>query len=249
MALMKTKTLLPSARTWALFDLLFTRMGQGNLLRLSRESKVPYATTHDLMNRLLKAGSVEETRRGRSREFRATEKGLRSWRETFRSVPVPFHETKSLVADQLHSPPDLPPSRDLEQALVALMVESRKDPSLSRALPVVLAKEMERLDVDRLKNRALESDAGAMVGFYLELTALLSSSSRLKKMSRSFRDRRRRTVRVFFESSRREDKWESRLLERRTPELARRWGWLMNMPLESFRTHFEKFHPAGEGEA
>jgi len=76
------------------------------------------------------------------------------------------------------------------------------------------------------------------LGFYLELTGRLGGDRRLVRRASGLRDRRRTALRPFFSDGR--GAFARAAAEERSPALARRWGLLMNMELESFATAFRK---------
>jgi hypothetical protein len=110
---------------------------------------------------------------------------------------------------------------------------ARRDPVVARCLPLCFWGLRDALDVKMLTGLASGAEDKHTLGFFLELTAALGGDRRLLGLAESFRDGRMRSVRDFF------------LVERRGVardfELAARWGFQMNMDLDSFRTLFDKF--------
>ncbi len=131
---------------------------------------------------------------------------------------------------------------DVASTLVEGVKLARKDAVLARALPLGFWHQRDRLEGTAVAEAARRAGAKQAVGFYLDLTSELSGDPRFKAWSRDLGDRRVRTTQDFFElpptsvsRGRRND-----------PKLgsARRWRYRMNMDLESFRSHFEKFSRA-----
>ncbi len=106
-------------------------------------------------------------------------------------------------------------------------------------LPLVLWLQRDEVDFDRLGREATRRDERHALGYFLELAGQLGGESRLVEAARGLRDRRRKTVRMFFTGPH-----GSRALgetRTNTPKEALRWGYLMNMGVDSFRSLFERF--------
>lgn len=78
------------------------------------------------------------------------------------------------------------------------------------------------------------------MGFFLELTGELSGDQSFRAAAAKLRPSRRPPNTYFFRSSA-ESPFAREAARRNTPEVAMRWGFLMNMPLDSFQTLFDKF--------
>lgn len=131
-----------------------------------------------------------------------------------------------------------------EQVIVDGVRLARHDPTIARVLPIVLWAQRTMIDPERLEAAARTGRVKHALGFMLALTAELARDRGLKRLAESFRDHRARGTRPFFElpSSRAADE----LAARRTPDVARKWGFLMNMDLASFESQFTK-HVHGDG--
>jgi hypothetical protein len=79
------------------------------------------------------------------------------------------------------------------------------------------------------------------LGFFLELTGQIGGDRRLVRRARDLQDRRRTALRPFFSGGR--GPFALAAAQERTPALARRWGFLMNMELDSFTTAFREHVP------
>jgi len=117
-----------------------------------------------------------------------------------------------------------------EEALVAGLQEARTDPTLLRALPVMVLRNEGRLDWDDVRGRARRGKLNAELGMLLDLTAAVSGHASLREQARGLADRRRRVPRYLPEPA---SQFERRLADKRTPAAARRWGFRMNMSQES----------------
>jgi hypothetical protein len=129
-------------------------------------------------------------------------------------------------------------TRDVEGVLVEGVALAHKDPGLARSLPVAFYRQREHLDPKRLVSRAREHSEKAAVGLFLDLTAELSGDHRFADWARAFRDRRRHAKRPFFHT--RAAALQASTQPDRSPGVARRWGYRLDLPLEDFRSLFEK---------
>lgn len=131
-------------------------------------------------------------------------------------------------------PKDLP---GFEAAVAEALKRSRTDATLARALPVALAKNRGKLSLALLRDEARRWNELRSLGFFLDLTAELAGDDALKREAASLRaEVGSRTVQFFRPTT----KLERQLAELKTPEVARRWGFRMNMGMDSFTSMFEK---------
>jgi hypothetical protein len=130
------------------------------------------------------------------------------------------------------------PRPSLEEVLAEGLVLSHEDATVARVLPLVLWRHRGRLDPGRLVGAATLRNERQALGFLLELTGLLAKDPRLASLAKPLRDRRRTRPRPFF--ARAQGRMALALARRKTPALARRWGYLMNMDLDSFASAFRK---------
>ena len=132
----------------------------------------------------------------------------------------------------------LPP----EEVLADGLVLAHHSPTVARVLPVAFWRQRDKLDYERLERAATLRDERQALGFYLELTGQLGGDRRLVRRTSRLRDRRRTALRPFFSAGR--GSFARAAAQEKSPALARRWGFLMNMELESFATAFRKHVPA-----
>lgn len=145
----------------------------------------------------------------------------------------------TLVAHAGSSVWPLEPPRRLE-ALAARAVEaSRRDSALARMLPVFLWRMRDRLDSSRLVREARRRGQGPALGFFLEAAQELGGSRIFDRALEGLSGLVPGRPRYFFHGAERR-RFERMAAERTTPTLARRWGFLMNMPWESFADYFAK---------
>jgi hypothetical protein len=134
----------------------------------------------------------------------------------------------------------LPPEATIvEGALLA-----RRDATVARALPVAIHHAQQELDLELLLGEAKRRGAHHAVGMFVELTGSLGSSERLLQAADRFRDRRRTRVQDFFLAA--TSPLQRRLAELNTPEVARRWGFRMNLGLDAFKATFRRFFDGEE---
>jgi DNA-binding transcriptional ArsR family regulator len=125
----------------------------------------------------------------------------------------------------------------LEDTLLAGLEAARSDGTLLRVLPVVLSKNLGRIDWRVVKEGARSRKLKAELGLLVDLTADLLDKPELRQRVADLHDRRRRVPR-FYPAVRSD--FERRLAKERSPAVARRWGFLMNMSVESFRSSLER---------
>ena len=125
-----------------------------------------------------------------------------------------------------------------EEVLAEGLVLAHHSPTVARVLPVALWRQREKLDYESLEQAATQRDERQALGFYLELTGQLGGDRRLARRARGLRDGRRTALRPFFSAGR--GPLALAAAREKSPALARRWGFLMNMELESFATAFRK---------
>jgi hypothetical protein len=113
------------------------------------------------------------------------------------------------------------------------------DASLARTFPVVLWQNRARLRWDELSRAARAAGEGAALGFFLDLTAELAADRELSRAATSLEDARSPSPTFFFTGAG-DTLVGKELAERRTPTVARRWRFLMNMPFASFETLYRK---------
>jgi hypothetical protein len=125
-----------------------------------------------------------------------------------------------------------------EEVLADALVLAHHSPTVARVLPVAFWRQRDKLDYSRLERAATLRDERQALGFYLELTGQLGGDRSLARRASGLRDRRRTALRPFFSSGR--GSFARAAAQDKSPALARRWGFLMNMELESFAGAFRK---------
>ena len=130
------------------------------------------------------------------------------------------------------------PNRRLapETALALALRFASTDASLLRSLPIVLARTWRELDWSKLENSARAQNSLALLGMLTELTASLAGLEELGEKARRWWRPPRETRHLF----RPRNDFDRELAEHRTPPVARKWGFLMNMGEDSFRALYER---------
>jgi hypothetical protein len=93
--------------------------------------------------------------------------------------------------------------------------------------------------MERLVSEASHRDERSTLGYFLELAGRLGGDPALVHAARRLHDRRRTRARPFFVGPL--GPHAAAAARRNTSKEALRWGYLMNMGLDSFRAMFQKF--------
>ena len=139
----------------------------------------------------------------------------------------------------LYGPANLDPARvpPPETVLADALRLSRESASVARALPLAFWRTRKRLDLDRLLKEGECRGQARVLGFFLDLTSQLSGDLTFHNAARKLRVRPLSRPAQFFQPT----TWrERKLAELRTPEVARKWGFRMNMGMDSFESMFAK---------
>jgi Fe2+ or Zn2+ uptake regulation protein len=132
-----------------------------------------------------------------------------------------------------------PESTERLESLIAKASNlAASDASVARAFPVFLRKVSPDLDFDVLKLESRKLGNKHRVGFFLDLAGDLGQDRALKNAAKDFFDSRNKLQKPFFMNP---SKYSLKLAEERTPDLARKWGWSMNMGLDAFESTYRKF--------
>jgi DNA-binding phage protein len=125
-----------------------------------------------------------------------------------------------------------------EYVLAEALSLARQDAAVARALPPAIARCRPHMDLVELRRLAVERRQERTLGFFLDLTAELSGDHGLARAARRLRPRSalKRASQFFPVRSR----LERKLAEAKTPDVARRWNFRMNMSLDSFASMFRK---------
>ena len=123
-----------------------------------------------------------------------------------------------------------------ETALANALRFASSDATLLRTLPVVLARNWKSLDWARLEASAHADGTLDRLGLVTELAGALGKLPSLTASAAKWWAPPRQ-VTYFFSVK---NIFDKELADLRTPPVARRWGFLMNLGEDSFRTLFER---------
>ena len=235
-----------------LLRLLWAERAEGNVSELARMARVSFAAAHRELEAMRAEGLVACERAGAALVYRADRKHQqaalvrRLLKEGMTASGTPSAPRAEKVrgwlaaagAPLLVSRPVVGRMPRLEEVLAEGLALSHHDATVARVLPVVLWRQRDRLDHVRLVHEATRRNELQALGFFLELTGRLGGDPRLSALSRRLRDRRRSRARQFF--ARPHGRMALGAARRKTPPVARRWGYLMNMGLDSFASAFAK---------
>jgi hypothetical protein len=235
-----------------LFRLLWGQGASGNVSDLSRRAKVTFSAAHRELEAMRAAGLARAERTSTELVYRAeTDHPQARLLHELAKAPVEARSDVRTDHDEevrgwlaaagapLGSPRRRTPPPNLEEALAEALVLSHRDATMARVLPLVLWRQRDRLDLERLVGEATHRDERSTLGYFLELAGQLGGDPALVKAARRLHDRRRTKARPFFAGSL--GPHAAAAARRNTPKEALRWGYVMNMGLDSFRAMFEKF--------
>jgi hypothetical protein len=235
-----------------LFRLLWGQDVSGNVSDLSRLVKVSFSAAHRELEAMRAARLARVERTSTELVYRAetSHPQARLLRQLakapaeveVRSPARPDADVRAWLTAAgapLGSPPSKVASPPLEEVLAEALELAHRDATVARVLPLVLWRQRERLDLDRLVRQASRRDERSALGYFLELAGQLGGDVRLVRAARRLRDKRRTKARPFFAGP--QGPYAAALARRNTPKEARQWGFTMNMGLDSFKALFEKF--------
>lgn len=239
-----------------LFRLFVVDGVEGSVTELAQLSGAPYSCVFDELNEMEKHGLVECLGEGRkqlfksvlSRDQRSSLLGLfsldSSSLENSEKEKKLKKDSNVLKSHLAHYGAPVLNQYDGELFLsleetFALGVElSKKDAVLMRSLPVFVWKNRNHLNYDLLLMYSRRYKVKREVGFLLSLTSKLKKNSKLSTESKKFFDRRKTTTESYFSKER--TLLQKSLEELRTPKLARKWSFSLNMELSNFKSFLDK---------
>lgn len=234
-----------------LLRLLWAEGAKGSVSELARAARVSFAAAHRELDAMQAEGLAVSERAGNRLVYRTNPAHpraslIRSLVQTIEHEPVArgTQAQDERVRSWLRaagapigaSEPDRLPT--LEQLVAAGVALAHRDATVALVLPVVLWRQRDYLDYDRLANEATRLNERHALGFYLELTGQLGGDRRLVSAARPLRDKRCTRPRLFFAKP--HGRYALVAAGRNTPPVARKWGYRMNMPLDSFASAFSK---------
>lgn len=237
----------------ALVNVLLTGELEGSVSEVARRARIRPSTAERELTRMEACGLVAFERRGKEKLVRARTaapvEALRALSRTpgrakaKRQVRLADARVRAalsrygapLFADEAAAEP-LP---GLEETLAAALRLAHEDAPVAGNVPVVLWRNR-NVDTAELSRLAVRAGEGQTLGFFLELTDELAGEDVFGNAAQALRDKRVSRPRNFFSRDGRFGPYEEELALAATPEVARRWHYLMNMSLDSFRSYFRK---------
>jgi hypothetical protein len=125
----------------------------------------------------------------------------------------------------------------LETVLADALTLAHDSASVARALPLAFWKSRDQLNLDRLLKEGERRGRTRTLGFFLDLTSQLSGHPTFEQAASRLKVRHLSRPAQFFQPT---TLRERKLAELATPEAARKWGFRMNMDMDSFKTMFAK---------
>ena len=235
-----------------LLRLLWGLREEGSVSTLARRAGVSFSAAHRELEMMRSAGLAVSRRVGSEVQYRAASDHPYA-RLLAELASVPDHqdrpagevrdaEVRSWLAEAgapLGAPPPTTPAPSLEEVLAEAVVLSHRDSTVARVLPAVLWKRRQDVDLDRLALEATRRDERQALGYLLELAGRLGGDTRLVETAQGLNDGRRRKARLYFAGA--HGRYQLAATRRNTPPEALRWGYLMNVGLDSFKSTFDKF--------
>lgn len=236
-----------------LLRLLWVADASASVSELSRLARVSFSLAHRELEAMCLAGLAACERSGNKLVYRANpdypQASLMSAvaNEAADATPAPSDDERRTeeVRTWLHAagaPLWAAPLEGqlpgLEDVVVAGLALAHRDAAVAVVLPILLWRRRDRLDFDRLGRLATRCGEREALGYFLELTGQLGPDRRLVVAAGALRDRRRTRERLFFTTP--HGRHGLALARRNTPRLARKWGYLMNMGLDTFADTFAK---------
>ncbi len=242
-----------------LLSILWGSGQSGSVRDLASDTGMAYAVTHRELHAMWEAGLASRRLDGNRTVFSANHghpraelltslvrtetdaspeapsPGERAVLDSISALGAPLVVSPTPASVESDDAPLVPP----EVAIVEGALLARRDATVARALPVALHHVREELDLELLLREAKRRGALHAVGMFIELTGSLGASERLRHAADRFRDRRRTRVQDFFLAA--TSPLQRRLAELNTPEVARRWGFRMNLGLDAFEATFRRF--------
>jgi len=240
--------LVPSKARRRLLKLLWSEDARGSVSDLSQRAGLGFSHAHGELMEMRQLGLARSVRESGKQVFAANHdhphadllRGLANAQPTATTTAhddTLRRQLKTLGAP-LHVEPLALAGRDVETVLAEGARLARRDPTLARALPLCFWLARDTLQWRHLLDALDNAEEKHVMGFFLDLTAELSGDARFAAWASMFRDRRLRAQREFFWQPTRRSR---ELAEERAPAVARKWGFVMNMGLDSFQNTFDKF--------
>lgn len=235
-----------------LFTLLWGDGAAGSVSALSRLAGMTFSAVHRELEAMRSAGLVDRERAGTELHYRArTDHPHATLLRQLAQLPTDAVSATRADRDEtvrswlasagapLGAPKARAPLPPLEEVVAESLSLAHRDAAVARVLPLVLWRLRAQMDLDRLVLEATRRDERHALGYFLELAGTLGGDDRLVRFARPLADKRRTKKRWFFAGP--HGRHALAAARRNTPPQARRWGYLMNMGVDSFKSTFDKF--------
>jgi DNA-binding transcriptional ArsR family regulator len=245
---MLLKYLVTSESRRALLRLLWGEdLLAGSVSDLAKAAGVSFAAAYRELEAMRDAGLARSERVGSRVLYRALVHGegaelLRRLVRESSGPPAPDSDVVrgwlAAVGAPLSAPTPARSMPSLEDVVVAGLQLAHQDAGVARVFPVLLWRNRGRLDIAKLRRLATRRNERHALGYFLELTRRLGRDRRLGLAAAGLRDRRRKSLRLFFSNVK--GRAARADAAANTPPLAKKWGFLMNMDAEAFASEFAR---------
>ena len=231
-----------------LLRLLWGQDAQGNVSSLSRQAGVSFSTVYKELQAMQTAGLVTAGSEGNEVTFRRNDASpyaavIRALVEAPKDAGDEAYDDKvrgwlHALGAPLPTPVPTEPAPATADLVADALVLAHRDATVARVLPLVLWRNWRAEDAGAFELAAAHRNERPALGMFLALAGELGCNTEFSVAARGLRDRRRTKCRPFFVVT--QGRYALAAARRNTPPVARRWGFLMNMGLDSFKSVFEK---------
>jgi hypothetical protein len=231
-----------------LLQLLWSQGEQGSASQFAKLARVGFASSYRELRAMQALGLAVSERKEGAEVYRAnlSHPLADALRELVVAPARPAEDSDRHLRGQLKALGA--PLQESEENPVGLLEEvvvrgvnlAHRDPDVARTLPVCLYRQRHTLQATQLHHFALQLGEKRSLGFFLELTAVLSGDDRFANWTSTLRDRRCKASLDFFHTASR-SRLQREVADLKTSAVARNWGLRMNMDMEAFRSTFDKF--------
>ncbi len=127
-----------------------------------------------------------------------------------------------------------------EELLPLALSLSHTDATVLRVLPLVLAKSWSGLNWRRVVQLAESVGELPALGMLVDLTGELTNDPSMAARAAELESARVPLLESFYFPAK--NKYDAELAQARTPQVARKWGFLMNMTVDAFQGLLEKHY-------
>lgn len=231
-----------------LAELLWVDRVVASVNELSQLSGLSYSTTHEELQKMKSLNLVKMERKGKATLYSSAliEEEVAVVTTIFAKRRMESKKTVSfddfnmpLLGDFSELLKD--EKMEVEELLVKAVKLSKKNATLLRALPLLLKKMGDDLNLHQLVYWAKRYNSNRELGFLLELTAQLTENKKYSRLARQFKDKRWSKPDYYFERDLGLKGFQALVVDRHTPELAKKWYLKLNVGLDSFESFYSKY--------